>query len=336
MGSAIAANEIQTERIRKRRRDDFVLEKPTSTPLPIGDHKSVKKSPVKKENVLKKATVKLKPVKGPGPHVQKPIEEKVMTREERIVEMENQKVLNGRVFDPEILTEITRAPYLHKPEVREFYYKMELLSDGVRINVKEVKIFLDKETLGIILGVPVKGIRSIEGCKPSSEFTKHATKRGYIKRAGLPNKFLRGEYQLMFEFINKEINLPTIMLEHMHRVMTWKSAKHSIPYGYLLNHVFKHFEVPLRRVVPVLLNDKEVEIAQLKAHLQKAISKGPGTNSVDEKEVKKLRADNEQLLKTNASLSEEVQALNKQIIQTHVDANERITLLMRSLTPPPS
>ncbi|KAG5609991.1 hypothetical protein H5410_021272 [Solanum commersonii] len=54
--------------------------------------KSVKKSPVKKD-------------KGPGPSVQKPVEEKMLTREERIVEMEKQKVLNERVFDPEILTE---------------------------------------------------------------------------------------------------------------------------------------------------------------------------------------------------------------------------------------
>lgn len=91
--------------------------------------------------------------------------------------------------------------------------------------------------------MPVRGIQSIEGCKPSSEFTKHATKRGDIKQTCLPKKFLKGEYQLFFEFINKvpvpmiekqtvasdvdlflmeklyeleEINLPTVMLEHMH------------------------------------------------------------------------------------------------------------------------
>uniref|UniRef100_M1BEU6 Uncharacterized protein n=1 Tax=Solanum tuberosum TaxID=4113 RepID=M1BEU6_SOLTU len=40
------------------------------------------------------------------------------------------------------------------------------------------------------------------------------------------------------------------MLEHMHMVMTWKLAKHDIPYCYLLNYVFKHFEVPLGRGVP--------------------------------------------------------------------------------------
>lgn len=66
------------------------------------------------------------------------------------------------------------------------------------------------------------------------------------------------------------------------------------------------------------------------------ISKGPGTSVVDEKEVESLRAENKQLLKTNASLGEEVKALNKQIIQAHVDANERMSLLMQTLiTPPP-
>ncbi|KAH0722772.1 hypothetical protein KY290_005420 [Solanum tuberosum] len=157
----------------------------------------------------------------------------------------------------------------------------------------------------------------------------------------MPKKFLKGEYQLLFDFINKvmvprtekrtvasvadlflmkkldeleEINLPAIMLEHMHRVMTWKLAKQCILDGYLLNYVFKHFEVPLGRGVPgttkqmftvatllececvegkaegrsqvvdlleqqaslkreltdltVILNDKDVEIAQLKSQLQ--------------------------------------------------------------------
>ncbi|KAH0742983.1 hypothetical protein KY290_030976 [Solanum tuberosum] len=213
---------------------------------------------------------------------------------------------------------------------------------GVRTIVKEVEIFLDEETLGIILGVPMKGIRSIKGCKPSSEFTKQATKRGDIKCASLPKIFLKGEYQLMFEFINKVLvprtEKRTVASDVADLVMTWKLAKHGIHYGYLLNHVFKHFEVPLGRGVPgtmkqmftvvtllececvegkanVIVNDKEVEIAQLKFQLQRAISKRPSTNVVDKKEVEKLRAENEKLLKTNVSLSEEFKALNKQIIQ---------------------
>lgn len=48
----------------------------------------------------------------------------------------------------------------------------------------------------------------------------------------------------------KEINLSALMLEQMHRVVTWKKANHGIPYGYLLNFVFNNFEVPLRMGAP--------------------------------------------------------------------------------------
>ncbi|KAH0745930.1 hypothetical protein KY285_007587 [Solanum tuberosum] len=273
--------------------------------------------------------------------------------------MKNQKVLNGRVFDPDILTAFGMSnlfdaislqgwghlfepptPYLHEPEVCEFYYNMELLDDGgIRTIINDIKIFLDEESLGIILGVLVNGIQSIEDCKPSSEFLKQATKRGDIKRVGLPNKFLKGEYQLLFEFINKvlvpqtekktitsaadmflmekldeleEINLPALMLN----ICTGAFGKRRTWEGH----------------------GKEVEIAQLKSKLQKVVSKGPGTSGVDEQVVQQLRDENELLLKSNASLSKEVKALNKQIIQAHEAANERMSLLMRTLNPlpPPS
>lgn len=48
----------------------------------------------------------------------------------------------------------------------------------------------------------------------------------------------------------EQINLHAIMLEHMHKVMTWKNARHGIPYVYILNHIFTHFEVPVGRGVP--------------------------------------------------------------------------------------
>ncbi|KAH0702585.1 hypothetical protein KY290_017900 [Solanum tuberosum] len=232
---------------------------------------------------------------------------------------------------------------------------MELLDDGViQTTVREVANLL------VIL---YKGLPSV----------------GDIKRAGLPKKFLKWEYQLLFEFINKAlvprsekriiasaadlflmeqldeleaINLPGIKLEHMHKVMTWKNANHGIPYGYLLNHVFEHFRVPLGRGVPgtvkqmfssatllkcectegkvkgkshvsdlfeqqeslkrelndltVTLSAKEVEIARLKAPMQQTISRGPDTSVERKEEVEKLRAENAQLLETNASLGEEV------------------------------
>ncbi|KAG5604806.1 hypothetical protein H5410_026298, partial [Solanum commersonii] len=103
----------------------------------------------------------------------------------------------NHLFEPPV-------PYLHEPKVHEFFYKMELLEGGrIATTVRNVETCLDEEILGIILGVHVEEIRTIEGCKPSSDFTKLATKRGDVKNAGLPKKFLKGEYQLMFEFINK-------------------------------------------------------------------------------------------------------------------------------------
>ncbi|KAH0665678.1 hypothetical protein KY285_026884 [Solanum tuberosum] len=321
--------------------------------------------------------------------------------------MKHQKVLNERVFDSDILTKPCMAnlfdvvsiqgwnhlfypptSYLHEPEVRKFYYKIELLEGGgITTTVKDVEIRLDEEALGIILGVPTEGIRTIEGCKLSNCFTKSFTKRGDVKTAGLPKKFLKGSYQLLFEFINKvlvprsekrtvtstvdlflmekldeldKINLPSIMLEHMHRVMTWKEAKHEISYGYLLNLVFNHFKVPLGKRVPgttkqtftmstllnatlknevtdltKILSDKEVEITRLKSKMQKTISRGPGTSEGHEQVLQALRDENTMLLKTNASLSEEIKSLNKQLIQSHKSVNERMLLLMRTLNPSP-
>ncbi|KAG5604560.1 hypothetical protein H5410_026052 [Solanum commersonii] len=117
-----------------------------------GDQKGGKKSLAKRVKVTKqtplvkgKMQLKEQPVKGPGPRVKNQIEEKELTREERIEKMEKQRVLN--------------VPYLHEPEVREFFYKMELLEGGeIKTIIKNVDIHLDEETLGIILGVPVVGI----------------------------------------------------------------------------------------------------------------------------------------------------------------------------------
>uniref|UniRef100_M1DPJ1 Uncharacterized protein n=1 Tax=Solanum tuberosum TaxID=4113 RepID=M1DPJ1_SOLTU len=44
---------------------------------------------------------------------------------------------------------------------------LRVLEQMAETSVKNIKIFLDEETLGFILGVPARGIRSIEGCKPS-------------------------------------------------------------------------------------------------------------------------------------------------------------------------
>jgi len=129
---------------------------------------------------------------------------------------------------------------------------MNFLKDGgISTVVRAVEISLSEDFLGIILGVPCKGIRSVEGCETSTEYVQWATKYRNMKCTGLPKKFLKGEHQLFFQFVNKvllprtekrtvasstdlflmeqldkleAINHPIIMLEHMHWIMTWSNA----------------------------------------------------------------------------------------------------------------
>ncbi|KAH0746063.1 hypothetical protein KY285_007720 [Solanum tuberosum] len=134
----------------------------------------------------------------------------------------------------------------------------------------------------------------------SRQQLKGATKRGDIKRASLPKKFLMGEYQLLFELINKvlvprsekrivasaadlflmehldeleAINLPTIMLEHMHRMFSpatlleFDCAEVKVKGK---SHVYDLLEKKesLKRELndlTVTLNANKVEIVRLKA-----------------------------------------------------------------------
>ncbi|KAG5630701.1 hypothetical protein H5410_002418 [Solanum commersonii] len=225
LGSAIAASRVQTERARKRKRKGIEPERPTSTPLPISSsdtesedvvsyvtkkrkesekervktkevQKTAKISPAKREKIKKEVAEKSRLVKGPGPNVQKQSEEKEMTREERITTMESQK-------DETISLKLQfrtcmNLRYVNFSTKWNFWKVVESrLLSGL------LKYVWMKKYWGIILGVPVEGIRMIEGCKPSSDFTKLATKHGDVKRAGLSKKFLKGKFQLLFEFINK-------------------------------------------------------------------------------------------------------------------------------------
>ena len=116
-------------------------------------------------------------VKRLGPRVQNQKEEKEVARDERITIMEHQKVLNGRAFDPDIVTELgiatmydvvlvqewihlfeTPPSYMHEAEVHEFFYKMELLEDGgLTTTVKEIRMHLDKVTLWNYFGSACTG-----------------------------------------------------------------------------------------------------------------------------------------------------------------------------------
>ncbi|KAL3330128.1 hypothetical protein AABB24_034139 [Solanum stoloniferum] len=128
------------------------------------------------------------------------------------------------------------------------------------MSVQGVEITLSEEVLGIILDIPCKVIRFVKGCKTSIDYVQRATKFGDLKCAWVPKKFIKVEHQLYFEFVNmvllprtekrivasstylfvmeqldiyEAINLPGIMLERMHRIMTVKNGKHGITYKYL-------------------------------------------------------------------------------------------------------
>ncbi|KAG5577912.1 hypothetical protein H5410_058046 [Solanum commersonii] len=213
MGSAIAASKAHMKRSRKRRRESLKLEQPASTPLSIenseteseeavkyvakrrrkaeeerikskGNQKGGKKSPTKSMKVKKQKS------RAKGEKRRKQLEEQTVkgpSPKFGMANLVNVVTIQGgnHLFEPPV-------PHLHEPEVREFFYKMELLeSGGITTTVRNVEIHLDEETLGIILGVPVMGVQTIEGCKPSGDFSKLATKRGDVKHAGLPKKFLK-------------------------------------------------------------------------------------------------------------------------------------------------
>ncbi|KAH0665361.1 hypothetical protein KY290_027610 [Solanum tuberosum] len=90
--------------------------------------------------------------------------------------------------------------------------------------------------------------------------------------AGIPKKLIKGDYQLLFEFFSKVIlprsekrivaspvdlflkealckfdplNLPTLMLEHMHKTMVEQKGKRDMGYRYFLTKVFKQLDVPV-------------------------------------------------------------------------------------------
>ncbi|KAH0712654.1 hypothetical protein KY289_008613 [Solanum tuberosum] len=137
--------------------------------------------------------------------------------------------------------------------------------------------------------------------------------------------------KLLFEFINKVL-VPRIEMRTVASVVD-------------LFHMEKPDELEDISPLPLcwnevtdlteILNNKEIEISTLKSELQKAVSREPGTSDGNEQVLQKLRDENTMLLKTNASLSEEVKALNRQIIKAHEDANEPLSLFRHILTPLP-
>ncbi|KAH0746073.1 hypothetical protein KY285_007730 [Solanum tuberosum] len=209
--------------------------------------------------------------------------------------------------------------------------------------------------------------------------------------AGIQKKLMKGEYQFLFEFVNKVLlprtekrtiasatdlfvmealskfkppNLPALMLEHMHKTVVEHKVNHSMGYGYFLTKVFKHLNIPMGastvgastvgtvkqffslntlvececiegKAGPLSkMSQLVMEQGQLKheleemivlAQLVKAQIEGPGTEEANE-----LRIKNVALLAQNSALQEK-------LIKDHDEANDWLTLVIKSLShQPPS
>ncbi|KAH0635615.1 hypothetical protein KY289_035530 [Solanum tuberosum] len=252
---------------------------------------------------------------------------------------------------------MTKSLVLHEKQVQEFYYNVKFAEDGsLNTWVRNESLHLDEELLRKILEVPREGIRSVVGKSCSKQFVKECSKLSDMHRAGFQKNLLKGEYQLLFEFVNK----------HMYKTVIEHKGKHGMDYGYFLTKVFKHLNIPMGlgtvgtakqsfslntlvececiegRARPlskmsqlvmeqnqlkhelddmiVLVSNKDTYIALLKAQLLKAQIEGPGT-----KEANTLRSENAALLAKNVALQEKM-------IKDHDEANDRLTLAIKSLS----
>ncbi|KAH0743491.1 hypothetical protein KY290_031484 [Solanum tuberosum] len=64
-------------------------------------------------------------------------------------------------------------------------------------------LHLTEELLGQILEVLREGTRSVVGKTCTAEFVKECPKIPNTRRTGIQKKLMKGEYHLLFEFVNK-------------------------------------------------------------------------------------------------------------------------------------
>ncbi|KAK4713612.1 hypothetical protein R3W88_019519 [Solanum pinnatisectum] len=99
---------------------------------------------------------------------------------------------------------MTKFPILHKEQVREFYYNVEFTEDGsLNTLVGDKSVHLNEELLGKILDVPRKGTTSVVEKPCSQNFANECSKHPDMHHVDIQKKLMKGEYQLLFEFVNK-------------------------------------------------------------------------------------------------------------------------------------
>ncbi|KAH0714995.1 hypothetical protein KY284_007900 [Solanum tuberosum] len=306
MGDAMKSSEMSTAENRRRRRSgEVVIEFPTEDVVDVSNELSEnsksRTSQVKKEDIISKGKGKepqrkkepsktkwesslvLKHKSEQGPGTKRNKGDKEVSKQTIVDNLRLQKYLGGRVFDPEIITKpgmdsladlmeiqswnhlfMTKSPILHEEKIREFYYNVNFADDDSRNTLMENK--------SLHLEVPREGTRSVVGKYCTKKFAKEYSKLPDMHCADIQKKLMKGEYQLLFEFVNKvllpriekrtiasvtdlfvmeglskfePLNLPTLMLEHMHKTIVEHKGQHGMGYGYFLTKVFKHLNIPV-------------------------------------------------------------------------------------------
>nr|XP_009587483.1 uncharacterized protein LOC104085202 [Nicotiana tomentosiformis] len=164
-------------------------------------------------------------------------------------------------------------PKVYEEEVQRFYVnRFKVENDHICMLVNRGDMVIESALLVSILGVPAKGLSSVQG-SCSQNFRNAILKdRAVHQGERVQKKALLPVYQMLFELVIKvllpraerrsitsrayvfimealdnftTINVPGIMKEHMQKVADFKDGNHGLPYGFLLTKVFEYFKVPM-------------------------------------------------------------------------------------------
>ncbi|KAH0633037.1 hypothetical protein KY284_035823 [Solanum tuberosum] len=191
---------------------------------PLGDTikekaKQVKKTIKRKSNASRREPSKrnretslaIKQTSTPGPGPKRNQDDHVVSKQTIVNNLHLQRVLGGRVFDPDFITkpgmdslydlvEIQswthlfqiKSPVLYEEEVCEFYYNIEFAEDGsINTRVGEKSLHLDEDLLEQILEVPREGIRFVVEKTCTTKFVKECSKIPNTRRTGVQKKLMK-------------------------------------------------------------------------------------------------------------------------------------------------
>lgn len=83
---------------------------------------------------------------------------------------------------------------------------MKLNEDGsLNAQIGGYIILCQRQNFGRNSTVPLEGINTVVVKSPSKDFVVQINKRPNQNCGGIPKKYLKDEYQLLFEFFNKEL-----------------------------------------------------------------------------------------------------------------------------------